>query len=54
MRKIFNAIVYIFAAIGFSGTLLILYYLYITSPFEIDKCLDEGGRWNYETGECER
>jgi FtsZ-interacting cell division protein ZipA len=20
---------------------------------EIDKCLDSGGRWNYETNECE-
>jgi len=28
-------------------------YLKKTNFFEIDACLDRGGRWNYETGECD-
>jgi uncharacterized membrane-anchored protein len=25
----------------------------IKRQIEIDKCLDNGGKWNYETGQCE-
>jgi len=28
-------------------------FLYMSDFFDIDKCLDGGGRWNYETRECE-
>lgn len=28
-------------------------YLKMTHFFEIDSCLDKGGRWNYEKKSCE-
>lgn len=28
-------------------------YLKVTHFFEIDACLDKGGRWNYELEKCE-
>ena len=28
-------------------------YLRKTNFFEIDACLDCGGRWDYETGQCD-
>lgn len=41
--------------IGFL-TIVILVFLIkpkLTRFFEIDKCLDSGGRWNYELEQCE-
>jgi hypothetical protein len=35
---------------GFGGIFL---YLKITDFFAIDKCLDSGGRWNYDEKKCE-
>lgn len=32
---------------------LFMYYLYFYAPFHLDKCLDDGGRWNYEADKCE-
>jgi hypothetical protein len=26
---------------------------WLRNQFRIDSCLDQGGRWNYEAGECE-
>ena len=26
---------------------------YVIEFLEIDKCLDHGGRWNYDLGQCE-
>jgi len=34
-------------------TLLAYAYLKKSNFFEIDACLDCGGRWNYETEECD-
>ncbi len=28
-------------------------YLKITKSIQVDSCLDKGGRWNYETNQCE-
>jgi hypothetical protein len=28
-------------------------YLKLSNFFEIDSCLDKGGRWSYERNECE-
>ena len=34
--------------------LLLIAFTYWCKGFlEIDKCLDSGGRWNYEVGTCE-
>lgn len=33
--------------------LLILAAFYVKHWFEIDKCLDNGGRWNYSADICE-
>ena len=33
--------------------LVILLALSSCEFWEVDKCLDKGGRWNYETKECE-
>lgn len=35
------------------STLLAYVYLRKTNFFEIDACLDCGGRWNYQTEECD-
>ena len=34
-------------------TLLAYIYLKKSNFFEIDACLDCGGRWNYQTEECD-
>jgi len=33
--------------------LIISFLFWAKGCLDIDKCLDSGGRWNYETGECE-
>ncbi len=30
-----------------------LYFVYVSEFMKIDRCLDAGGRWNYELKECE-
>lgn len=38
----------------FAITILLVYaYLKKTNFIEIDACLDHGGRWNYQTEECD-
>ena len=32
---------------------IILIYAYMTGYFSIDDCLDNGGKWNYDSKECE-
>lgn len=40
--------------IGTGVVLLSMIFLaWARSFLEVDKCLDRGGRWNYETKECE-
>jgi hypothetical protein len=33
--------------------LLIVFAYWFKGQLDIDKCLDSGGRWNYEKGICE-
>jgi len=33
--------------------LALILFFYIRDFMIIDKCLDSGGRWNYEEGKCE-
>lgn len=43
---------YVFlAAAALAGSLFL--YPKVKQWFAIDACLDRGGRWNYETKECE-
>lgn len=30
-----------------------VYFLYASEFMKIDRCLDAGGRWNYELKQCE-
>lgn len=32
---------------------LAILFFYFKRWIDIDRCLDRGGRWNYETRECE-
>jgi len=41
------------ASIGVGAVLLALTILWLWSWIEIDRCLDGGGRWNYETSQCQ-
>ena len=45
----------LFLLAGFVVALLVAWILFKRSDFlAVDRCLDQGGRWNYETKECER
>jgi hypothetical protein len=33
--------------------LLVIFLFWMKGCISIDKCLDNGGRWNYEKGVCE-
>jgi hypothetical protein len=36
-----------------SLVLLTVFLFYVKRYMDVDKCLDNGGRWNYATGVCE-
>lgn len=48
-RKTFGILVITLSLI----TLTVIAYMKMTHFFEIDSCLDKGGRWNYEKQLCE-
>ena len=60
-KKIFWVFIYfcavifsLFLAIGFFGFIaLIFQFDFGTDFFEIDTCLDQGGRWNEKASICE-
>jgi len=33
--------------------LLVAFGVWAKGCLDVDRCLDRGGRWNYERGECE-
>ncbi len=43
-RKVVSAVMLALAAIAI---------FYFKGCLDVDRCLDGGGRWNYEKGECE-
>ena len=43
----------VFAALVTIGVMAPAYRAEIAKFFEVDRCLDAGGRWNYESGSCE-
>ncbi len=43
----------VFIILSFAFVALILQFDFGTDFFEIDRCLDEGGRWNKDLGTCE-
>jgi hypothetical protein len=47
-RKIIKGIILALLAL-----VIVIGFFKIKRFFEIDKCLDAGGRWNYETNQCE-
>lgn len=34
-------------------TIVVLLGLWLSTQFQIDGCLDQGGAWNYQEGKCE-
>lgn len=43
----------ILALIAASLVLALIYRNEINELFEVDRCLDAGGRWNHDSGTCE-
>ena len=53
-RMIVRLVGGVFLALVTAGLVMALAYrAEIAEFFEIDRCLDAGGRWNYESGSCE-
>jgi len=36
-----------------AGILALVFVLWVVRFIKVDKCLDSGGRWNYENSICE-
>jgi hypothetical protein len=38
---------------GLAITLIIIFLVWMSEQVNIDRCLDHGGKWNYEEGDCQ-
>jgi len=52
IRNWIRILIISFSIIGAIGVVGILYYVYLTSPYEVTECLQSGGKWDEEKSKC--